>query len=420
MSIRLPPIGFWSYARQDDSVSGGKLSALRTLLMSELQQQYGRDPIKIFQDVSAIPPGAEWEHEITASLNKAAFFIPIITPAFLQSEWCCQEVHIFLEREAQLSREYSGSSLRRIFPIHYIDIDGIDCCDDRALTALQRLQWLDFRGHRFRDQQHEDVHLLLSELAASVRQLLHLKLERLPSPAEKAAADRARSVEEAAAIEAAEAERAEREREAEATAAALAKAEAEALQQAKAREAEERERIYAARLVREEELEAERLLQAERSAARRAQWQAARARLLRPVPIAILSAVLLLAIAIPSWSGRESDAASMSPSSNATAQAAGAARPIDPAIAALAGRWRSVDTPPAECARNTSTEILVIKVDEMGAVLMNGVTEKAAPDPSTDGWVRLGGGFFKAAGDELRVAASREYLAGAMQFTPCP
>ena len=40
-------------------MSRGALSALRSQLKAELQQQYGREPITIFQDVGAIPPGAE-------------------------------------------------------------------------------------------------------------------------------------------------------------------------------------------------------------------------------------------------------------------------------------------------------------------------------------------------------------------------
>lgn len=92
--VRLQPIGFWSYATQDDMASGGRLSKLRSMLMNELQQQYGRNPIKIFQDVAAIPPGSEWDEEIRNALTQATFFIPIITPAFVESEYCAQEVTV--------------------------------------------------------------------------------------------------------------------------------------------------------------------------------------------------------------------------------------------------------------------------------------------------------------------------------------
>ena len=34
---KLDPVGFWSYSRQDDEHSGGRLSQLRARLSSELQ-----------------------------------------------------------------------------------------------------------------------------------------------------------------------------------------------------------------------------------------------------------------------------------------------------------------------------------------------------------------------------------------------
>jgi hypothetical protein len=100
---RLKPIGFWSYARQDDEASERKLSDLRGLLERELQQSYGRDPIKLWQDVAAIPPGAEWEKAIDDAIAQSTYLIPIITPAFVESEFCCREVEKFLAREAEIN-----------------------------------------------------------------------------------------------------------------------------------------------------------------------------------------------------------------------------------------------------------------------------------------------------------------------------
>src|SRR5437868_12324058 len=101
-TLRLPPVGFWSYARQDDELSDGRLTRLRVLLAQELQQQYGRERVQLFQDMNAIAHGSDWESEIHKALDQSTFFIPILTPNFIQSEWCCREVALFLEREAQL------------------------------------------------------------------------------------------------------------------------------------------------------------------------------------------------------------------------------------------------------------------------------------------------------------------------------
>ena len=99
----LEPIGFWSYTRLDDEHSGNRLSMLRKRLFRELRQKVGgRRTVEIFQDTETIPFGSDWQNQIDAWLDAASFFIPIITPSFLQSEGCCYEVTRFRERAASL------------------------------------------------------------------------------------------------------------------------------------------------------------------------------------------------------------------------------------------------------------------------------------------------------------------------------
>jgi len=175
--FRLPPIGFWSYSRQDDELSKGKLTLLRSLLMAEMQQQFGREPIQIFQDVSTIAHGAAWEREIRSSLAHSTFFIPIITPNFIQSEWCSVEVRIFAERERQLAEQYPDVPPRsRMFPILLIDIARSDPFDEKVLLELEKLQWFDFRGFRHKSFEDETVMRAISHYAASVSDLLLLKV----------------------------------------------------------------------------------------------------------------------------------------------------------------------------------------------------------------------------------------------------
>jgi hypothetical protein len=268
--VRLKPVGFWSYSRQDDELSQGRLSGLRSLLMSEIQQQYGRDRVQLFQDVSAISAGAEWEREIRNSLNNSTFFIPIITPNFIQSEWCCAEVNIFLQREKQLFQTYPDLPQRsRIFPLQMIDITGVDPYDRHVLAALEKRQWIDFRPLRFRSLQDEAVQRALAEFASSIRDLLHIKVRRPLTEAEK------QKMAEAAAAAAAAAEAERQRREAEEQRVLLAKRQEEqsaAAQAAAAREAEERRRA-AEQAERERQENEARLARERQEAEAQAAWQ---------------------------------------------------------------------------------------------------------------------------------------------------
>jgi hypothetical protein len=169
----LKPTGFWSYSSTDDEHSRGRLSQLRALLTTELQQKVGRNQkVNIFQDVAAIPPGAEWERQIRSALASSFFLIPIITPALLQSEWCCREINLFREREAALGR----SDL--IFPFHYVNVDhlGPDRSDDypdpEVLAFLRTRQWIDFRPLRLKNPESEEVALKLEAMADAIHAAL--------------------------------------------------------------------------------------------------------------------------------------------------------------------------------------------------------------------------------------------------------
>jgi len=170
MSETLSPIGFWSYARQDDEE---KLSGLRSILQRQLQQKYGREPIKIFQDVAAIPPGAEWHQKINDALNGSTFLIPIITPNFLESEWCNKEYFLFLEREQAIATQFPElSASRRVFPIFYIDITDVEPFNPQLLPELRKRQWTNFRDLIYKEDTHESVRLRLDQIAESLVKVL--------------------------------------------------------------------------------------------------------------------------------------------------------------------------------------------------------------------------------------------------------
>ena len=153
MTAHLPPIGFWSYTSSDDAAANGRLSQLRVLLAKDLQLKVGRQQVKIFQDVATIQHGQDWEKAIRAALNETSFLIPILTPAFLQSEWCCREVMHFHEREKTLGRD------DLIFPLLYVGITPDRpgaCFDPKALEVLRRHQWIDFTKLRTRNPETTD------------------------------------------------------------------------------------------------------------------------------------------------------------------------------------------------------------------------------------------------------------------------
>jgi hypothetical protein len=160
----LKPVGFWSYARQDDSHSDGQLTHLRAIVGKAIGLRIGEE-VKLFQDTETIPFGADWAANIEEAIGQTTFFVPIVTPRFLKSENCRDEFKSFRRRMNALGRA------DLIFPIHYVDVERLDERDTvfgDDLAALRRQQWIDFRSLQFEDAKSANVRRWADALAASV------------------------------------------------------------------------------------------------------------------------------------------------------------------------------------------------------------------------------------------------------------
>ena len=171
--MAIDPTGFWSYASNDDRSSGGQLSLLRAKLAGELAMLVGNGRVHLFQDVASIPPGADWERQIREALRQSWFFIPIITPSFLSSAWCCKEVKIFQEIKSEMGQD------ALIFPIQYVDVSlfsgsrRADCFDPTVLDFLREKQWADYSGLRFGSTETEASRRILFSIANAISKTLY-------------------------------------------------------------------------------------------------------------------------------------------------------------------------------------------------------------------------------------------------------
>jgi WD40 repeat protein len=141
-------VGFFSYSREDDEAFKGSLSALRDAVGRELAAQLGRNKrsFRLWQDQEAIAPGKMWEAEIAKAVEQAVFFIPIVTPRSVASEYCQFEFNSFLVRERALGRD------DLVFPILYISVpalqDEVEWRNDPVLLVVGKRQHVDWRAFR--------------------------------------------------------------------------------------------------------------------------------------------------------------------------------------------------------------------------------------------------------------------------------
>jgi hypothetical protein len=320
--IRLSPVGFWSYTRRDDDFARGRLSRLRSLVLAEIQTQYGRDDVQLFQDVGAIPDGSDWERLTTDAIGQASFFIPIVTPNYVQSPWCARETKMFVTRVDEMFETYPDlpRDRLRMFPLLWIPVEDVEPVDEEAAAALGVPQWSDFTKLRHRNLEHdEEVLAKIAKFAKNIVDVLKLRVEAPLSDAE-----RKRLAREAAAAERrarkerdrreAEARETERLRAVDAEHLAAEEAERVAAQAEQDRlAAEERKREEAARAEYARKLEAERRkADEERAAERRARREADLALvvpLLRRPALWLVAGAAVVLFLLALWAMRSSDTA---------------------------------------------------------------------------------------------------------------
>src|SRR5262245_33665347 len=242
-------VGFFSYSREDDEDSRGKLSKLRQRSQAELRGQLGRTKahFRSWQDKTAIAHGKLWEDEIRSAIAESVFFIPIITPTAVRSHHCKFEFDSFLAREKELGR----SDL--VFPILYIPVPALTgdrWRQDPLLSTIGSRQYEQWQNLRQLDPSSTEVALRVEKFCANICGALQQPWlspqERREAEARRAAEEERRGQEKLQ-EEARQRAEAERRREEAQTKRRLDEAEAEKRRQDKERRKLEKEAAWTAK-----------------------------------------------------------------------------------------------------------------------------------------------------------------------------
>ena len=120
------------------------------------------DKFPIFQDREDILVGEQWRVRIRTAIDGATLLVAVITPSYLRSEACREEVSLFAARERSLGRD------DLIVPILYVASPGLADQDDEIAQLLSSRQYVDWTTHRFEDPQSNDVRRAIARLAKQI------------------------------------------------------------------------------------------------------------------------------------------------------------------------------------------------------------------------------------------------------------
>ena len=132
-----------SYARKDDHFYGGYITAFGKILESAVHVVSGHDDFEVFQDVEGIDLGERWEEKLAEAIGRATFLVPMVSPLFLSSRYCREEVRQFLTREQQLAR---GDLILPVYFHYSAKLEkGAADSDDPVAAELRKRQMFDWR-----------------------------------------------------------------------------------------------------------------------------------------------------------------------------------------------------------------------------------------------------------------------------------
>ncbi|CCG09408.1 Serine/threonine protein kinase [Pararhodospirillum photometricum DSM 122] len=165
--------GFWSYTRFDDDHEGGRITRLRERLERSIRFVTGAD-LPIFQDRKDIGFGENWERRITKSLDETLLLFPVMTPSFLTSVACRQEVLAFAKRQEALKRDdlilpisYFLTGQKNASPLLLADPEAREVAE--ILKRHQSEDWHSLRGTPETDPAYRDA---IERLARRVEEAL--------------------------------------------------------------------------------------------------------------------------------------------------------------------------------------------------------------------------------------------------------
>jgi TIR domain-containing protein len=124
------------------------VTKFREHLESELKQQI-RNNITVFQDISDICAGDEWERRIKEELASARLLLVLLSPTWLTSEWCQKECELFLK---------GPPTGREIVPILWDKVEGINLTPEQAalLAKVREHQVLTWDERKYANWKYAD------------------------------------------------------------------------------------------------------------------------------------------------------------------------------------------------------------------------------------------------------------------------
>lgn len=169
--------GFWSYAHVDDDSQRGRIARLSRDIAEEYRFLTGQEFV-MFLDTDTLEPGDDLNAKIDVALEESRFFMPVITPSYLLSEYCRREFRRFVDSARALGLD------ELIIAVVWANVpglgEGVDV-DDEIVSRVNRFVWVDWRLLRFEERKSKKYRKAVSKIADRLASVARTPTSTVPA-----------------------------------------------------------------------------------------------------------------------------------------------------------------------------------------------------------------------------------------------
>lgn len=170
---------FLSYAHADDNDLGGRIAQFARDLVGRYALLYGRE-LELFVDRDDLNWGQAWRDRIDNELERTSFLLAAVTPRYLRSESCRDEIQTFSNAAIRAGEQ------QLLLPLLWVDPHGTVPEQDPVWKRIFASQYQDVTELRLLDRTHPDylrrVEELANRLHQSIQSATSRSLERVTNP----------------------------------------------------------------------------------------------------------------------------------------------------------------------------------------------------------------------------------------------
>lgn len=158
---------FLSYRHEDNDYLDGAIVRLADDIAREYKFQSGSTGLEVFVDSRSISWGEEWQSALNSAVDATTFIMPSVTPSYLSSQACREELQRFVSRGEELA---NGHILSLIWQDYHSTPAAAQ--NPSIVETIERYQYRDVSDLRDLDPSDKTYRGSIRELAQEIRRIV--------------------------------------------------------------------------------------------------------------------------------------------------------------------------------------------------------------------------------------------------------